>query len=319
MKDKLKNIALIFTLVLLLVTSLTVMELVRRRAYYVRETPPKVSVPVPELTFMPEITELPAPAESPEATIKPEATEAPVAREDAALNLLIVGSDGMKGAEGALDTLAAARYDKEGGRLKLILLSPRLYVDIPGHGWGTLLRAYELGGMKLLGRTLGENFGIELDGCLVADYRGLGAVVDALGGIDVELTVDEAARLGLSEGINRLNGEQALAYMAFDEDGEGGKRRLSLILSVAEAAGSLDGLGLLKLAYAALPFVSTDMSRTEILACALGVYRGGIRSLELYSLPFEDKIEGEEVDGIPVIRIDIEENRRLLGEWLYGG
>ena len=316
MKDKVRNLIFIFTLVIIIVASLTVSELVRLRASYVRGNP----IATAEATAKVEVSEPPAMPE-PEATYEPAVTEAPAPKDDEALSVLLIGNDGRRGAEGALDTLAAARYEKTDGALKLIVLSRELYVNIPGQGWGSLGRAYELGGMELLGETVRYNFGIELDGCLAADYEGLGAIVDALGGIEIELSADEAAPLGLEEGLSRLDGEQALSYLLAEglEIEVMEERQLAVVLSVIDAMRELNAFDMLKLAYAVLPFIATDMNKLEVFSRAVGVYNSGVSSIEKYSIPAVGDSEGKEADGISVIYTDMEENRRLIGEWLYGG
>lgn len=312
--SKARKIVYITVAVLILVAALTVRELIRLRPTYVAPTSAPATPSGYAVTDRGGTWESPAPA-------TPAVTDAPAARDDGVLSILLVGNDNLRGPEGAADTLAAASYEKTGGALKLILLTRDLYVQIPGHSWDTLGRAYELGGIQLLSETVGQNFGIELDGCLVARYEGLDAVIDALGGIDIDLSSEEAGLLGLEEGPCHLNGEQALGYFAIDADGEAGRaeRQRSVMLRVMNGIENLNSAGVLKLAYAALPYISTDLNRTEVLAYALSIYNSGVTSIEKYSIPAEDDYEGEYVDGMSVIRTDMDENRRLISSWLYGG
>jgi len=313
--SKAQRIVFITVAVLILVAALTVRELIRLRPSYVGQSP------APGMPSEYIVTDKGGTWESP-APATPAVTDAPAAGDDGVLSILLVGNDSQRGLEGAADSLAAASYEKTGGALKLILLTRDLYVQIPGHSWDTLGRAYELGGIELLGETVRQNFGIELDGCMVAQYEGLASVIDALGGIDIDLSSEEAGLIGLEEGPNHLSGEQALEYMAIESaDGESGReeRQRSVMLRVMSGVGNLNSAGILKLAYAALPYISTDLNRTEIFAYALSIYNGGVKSIEKYSIPVENDYEGEYVDGMSVIRTDMEENRRLISSWLYGG
>lgn len=318
--SRLQMIAVIIAAVLIIGVALTVRELVRLHPSYVRETP-AVETTGNLVTDEAGTTETPF-MPSPGVTDAPIVTDTPAAGDDGILSLLLVCNDSQEGSEGLLDTLVAAGYEKTDGVLKLILLTRELYVQIPEHGWDTLGRAYQLGGIELLSETVRQNFGIELEGCLVAEYVGLEAVINALGGIEIDLSGEEAAVLGLEEGINRLSGRQALDYLAmedsFDESGSAERRR-SFILRLMSDVGSLSSSGILKLAYAALPYISTDMNRAEVFVHALGIYNGGVKSIEKYSIPAEDGYEGEDINGISVIRTDMEENRRLISTWIYGG
>lgn len=320
MKIKIQRIVFILVAVLIIGVGITLRELIRLRPSYVGETP-AVGTPGHMVTGKGGGAETPFP-KGPVVTDAPVVTDTPAAGDDGVLSLLLVCNDSRRGSEGLLDTLVAAGYEKTDGVLKLILLTRELYVQIPGQGWDTLGRAFQLGGIELLSETVRQNFGIELEGCLLAQYEGLEAVINALGGIDIDLSGEEAAVLGLEEGIKRLSGRQALDYLAvedsFDESGSA-ERRQSFILRLMNDVGNLSSSGMLKLAYAALPYISTDMNRTEVFLHALGIYNSGVNSIEKYSIPAEGKYEGEDIDGISVIRIDMEENRRLIGTWLYGG
>ena len=310
MKDKVRNLIFIFTLVIIIVASLTVSELVRLRASYVRGNP----IATAEATAKVEVSEPPAMPE-PEATYEPAVTEAPAPKDDEALSVLLIGNDGRRGAEGALDTLAAARYEKTDGALKLIVLSRELYVNIPGQGWGSLGRAYELGGMELLGETVRYNFGIELDGCLAADYEGLGAIVDALGGIEIELSADEAAPLGLEEGLSRLDGEQALSYLLAEglEIEVMEERQLAVVLSVIDAMRELNAFECCCLRCA--PLYSHRHEQAGGFPCRR-VYNSGVSSIEKYSTAVGD-YEGKEGNisvYIPIWRKTAADWRMALGD-----
>lgn len=48
------------------------------------------------------------------------------------------------------------------------------------------------GGFELLDATLTENFGVSIDGNFKVDFTGFEAIIDMVGGIDIELTSAEA-------------------------------------------------------------------------------------------------------------------------------
>jgi len=316
--SKAQKTVMIFVTLLILVAALTVSELIRLRPSYVSETPYATGTPGNEYLVTDNGgADIPSPYETPAAT------EAPAEKNDGVLSILLIGNDSQRAESGAADALVAASYNKTDSALRLVILPRELYVQIPGHGDDILGKAYELGGMELLRETVRQNFGIELDGCLVAEYEGLGAVIDALGGIDIDLSEEEAALMGLDEGTNHLSGEQALLYTGIEsgEAGEPGRteRQRSVMLQITSHIGGLNSGGILKLAYAALPYISTDMNKTAVFAYALTVYNNGVKTIEKHSLPDEGGYEGEHVNGMSVIMTDMEENRRLISEWLYGG
>jgi LCP family protein required for cell wall assembly len=84
-------------------------------------------------------------------------------------------------------------------------------LPIPGHGNGRLGQAYDTGGEKLYVRTLESHTGVRLDHVAVLDLNGLREITDEVGGIVVDVPREAC---GLPPGLRRLDGQQALDYMA---------------------------------------------------------------------------------------------------------
>ena len=70
-----------------------------------------------------------------------------------------------------------------------------LYVEIPGHGYNKLNAANSFGGIELLYKTIAKNFNIELDGYVEIGFKAFQDIVDAVGGVEVELTESEVSYL----------------------------------------------------------------------------------------------------------------------------
>ncbi len=98
-----------------------------------------------------------------------------------------------------------------------MLSIPRdLWVSIPGNGENRINTAHFFAEAEKTGsgpgaamRTVHENFGVEVDAYVRFNFEGLMSVVDALGGVPIEL---ETATGGLSPGVHVLDGESALAF-----------------------------------------------------------------------------------------------------------
>lgn len=76
----------------------------------------------------------------------------------------------------------------ETGETSLISFLRDLYVQIPGGYSDNRLNAtYAFGGFDLLDATLTENFGVSIDGNFEVDFTGFEAIIDMVGGIDIEL------------------------------------------------------------------------------------------------------------------------------------
>ena len=109
--------------------------------------------------------------------------------DDHLINILLVGQDRREG-EGRQrsDTMILCSINLETGETSLISFLRDLYVQIPGGYSDNRLNAtYAFGGFDLLDATLTENFGVSIDGNFEVDFTGFEAIIDMVGGIDIEL------------------------------------------------------------------------------------------------------------------------------------
>ena len=90
------------------------------------------------------------------------------------------------------------------------------YVDIPGYGSDKINAAFAEGGPPLLAQTVELATGIRLDHYAEIGFGGFGAIVDALGGIEVcppDPIADPLAGIDLPAGCQTLDGRNALGYV----------------------------------------------------------------------------------------------------------
>ena len=125
--------------------------------------------------------------------------------------MLVVGSDERPGLDGA-----------RGDALHVIGLNPGLggprcstsrgtrYVTIPGHGQGRINEAYQYGGPPLQARTVQALTGAPISYVLTTTFVGLVGMVDALGGLEVDVPVPHAQ----PQGRHRLLAGPAVASEA---------------------------------------------------------------------------------------------------------
>jgi LCP family protein required for cell wall assembly len=156
--------------------------------------------------------------------------------------ILVVGADqsvgnGRRAVPGAArsDTLLLVRVSLPPQPRVVALSLPRdTRVHIPGkRGWRKLNAAFALGGLDLTRQTLAETFGVAPDYHVVLYSEGLAAVVDALGGVPVEvprrMDYDDRAQdlhIHLQPGLQTLNGDQAVGFVRFRSDGRGDLGRI---------------------------------------------------------------------------------------------
>lgn len=163
-----------------------------------------------------------------------------------------------------------------------------MWVYIPDHYNTRINNAYQLGGFDLLNKTLDYNFGTSADYNVEIDFFGFMDAIDAIGGLDIELTAAEAKYLNrrgnwdieencdweLTEGVNHLTGSQALAYSRIRQIGDDfarTNRQRTVLTALINKAKTLGFTEVYKMIRELLPMISTDMTNTEILGLAMAV------------------------------------------------
>lgn len=124
-------------------------------------------------------------------------------------------AEASQGTPSRADTILVAKAGK--GALSV----PRdTLVKIPGHGEDKINAAYAYGGPELTVETLEDLTDLSISNYIVVDFSGVEDIVDALGG--VELEVEEPISVGLDgrnvkipAGWRNLDGLQALAYVRY--------------------------------------------------------------------------------------------------------
>lgn len=141
------------------------------------------------------------------------------------LTLLLLGSDSRGKDPGRADTIILVRLCSEKKRAVLISIPRDYMVSIPGRGKGKINLAYAYGGAKLMIQTVSNYLDIDVNHYVAVDFSGFKKIVDALGGItvDVEKRMFEQTDhyVNLYPGVQNLNGAQALSYVRFRGDSEG--------------------------------------------------------------------------------------------------
>lgn len=271
-------------------------------------------------------------------TVKAENTDAEAATSNIK-SILLIGQDKREGeSRQRSDSMILATLDKDQGTVSLTSFMRDLYVAIPGYSTTRINAAYAYGGMDLLDQTLEENFGVKIDGNVEVDFEVFQVLVDKVGGIDLELTQAEADYIcgrdqsvlypqplrsdwNLQEGMNHLDGEQALIHARNRSIGNSDYRRTERQQEVLMAAfakikdlGVFDISGLVK---DVLPMVTTDLSLWDITGYAMDVMNIGTDEIASYRIPEDGAYTPQTIDGMQVLVPDLEQNRQYLQQILY--
>lgn len=265
-------------------------------------------------------------------------------------NILLIGSDTRSAEEyGRTDTMILLSVDSKKKQVTMTSFMRDMYVNICGRDtdgnevnvWDKLNSAYVRGGPELLLDTIEYNFDIDVDDYVYVDFFSFVDIVDSIGGIEVEVTEEEAYGmqppmaeqnkiLGREWGSDYLyeggrfnmNGNQALAYARLryvgNADFQRTERQREVIGKIIDKVKHSDPLTIDKFLRTTLGHLTTNMSVGDMyLSSYKALFAAGydIRSLRL---PAEGNYSYGEHDGQSTLDIDLEACRELLRSEIYG-
>lgn len=148
-----------------------------------------------------------------------------------AMNILVLGSDSRDTSSTAAaasaagtasnqrsDTLILVHIPASRSQLYGISLMRDLWVNIPGHGEAKINAALAYGGVPLVVQTVESLLQQRIDQVVMIDFAGFKGIVDALGGVEVDIkapftAVRETSSYHFKAGSNTLDGTEALAFV----------------------------------------------------------------------------------------------------------
>ena len=227
--------------------------------------------------------------------------------------VVLLGSDARGDEVSRSDTIVVTRAG--GGMLAV----PRdTLVDIPGVGKDKINAAYANGGPELTAETLENLTGLRLNHYVVVDFGGVEEIVDAMGGITLEVDNPinvgiDGRRVSIPAGTQELNGLQALAFVRY----RGGPtadigrigRQQKFLKELAQQSTSLANLPRLPaVAIATWRNIDTNMNLLQATRFAIRTRLSGIEGAELYpGTP-------QYIDGISYWVPDKEAGDRVVSE-----
>ena len=272
-------------------------------------------------------------------------------KNDGIVNILLIGQDMREGADHKLaDAMILCSVNRNTGTMTMCSLMRDMYVQLPdyaGHAGSKnrINAAYSLGcawngdrgGMEMLDQLILEQFGVEVDYNVEFSFDSFVRVVDALGGVELDLTEAEAAYLNkqpnlpdsYTEGSNLLDGEAALIFVrtrhssAGDSDFLRTGRQRAVVAAVTEKLRKMDFMQLHSMITDILPMIYTDMTNREILSCALKLLpMAADLKIESQQIPADGTYENARVEiggySAAVLVPDLERNKQILMEICEG-
>ncbi|WP_148347743.1 LCP family protein [Bacillus rubiinfantis] len=226
------------------------------------------------------------------------------------------------------DALMLATFNKSDKSVKLLSIPRDSYVHIPEKDMYTkITHAHAYGGVKLTLETVEELLDIPVDYYVKMNFNAFIDVVDALGGITVDVpytfseqdSKDRAKAITLEKGEQTLNGEQALALARTrkkDSDIQRGQRQQEILKAIITKAASVKSLNnYTDVMDAVGKNMTTDLAFDQMKSF-LGYLQGGNKlNIETLTLDGADSY----IDGIYYYQLDetkLEETKQILSDHL---
>ncbi|MCH5256379.1 MAG: LCP family protein [Lachnospiraceae bacterium] len=256
-------------------------------------------------------------------------------------NIALFGVDDREGNLGRgtrSDTIIIASINLDTKEVKLVSVYRDTYLNLGNDSYNKCNAAYAQGGPEQAITMLNTNLDLNITDYVTVGFGGLIDAIDALGGIEMEITKSEITHLNnyqlcMAEemgvdyipvtvtGKQTLNGMQATAYCRIrytkGDDFRRAERQRDVLKAMMVKAKSASLSTLNNVVTAVLPSVSTSLNVSEILSVLGTAVDYDLVASE--GLPFEDERDLARIGsaGECIIPADLEENVIRLHKLLY--
>ncbi len=262
---------------------------------------------------------------------------ASIQQEKKITNIALFGIDTRAGGNtdaGLSDAVMVLSINHQTNKVKLISIMRDSYVKINGRD-DKLTHAYGYGGAQLAIKTLNENFNLDITEYVTVNFDQLARVVDAVGGIRVDVTEAERIQVNLNMDAIRgtsatylktsgkkvlLTGDQAVGYARIRNlDGDQARtgRQREVIMAVFDQVMTMNVLRYPGLAKAMIPMVTTSFTYSDVLEF-LPVITSGEVVIEDTLIPGDyDDARDAMINGVYYMQYDLEKATDHIHNFIY--
>lgn len=235
-------------------------------------------------------------------------------------NIALLGLDAQDAtfANSRSDCIMIISINNDTKEVKIASIYRDTYLDLNEYGLDKVTHAYAYGRAPLALSAINTNLDLDITKYVTIDFNSVINIVDAIGGVEIELTDAEANHVkGISgAGTYNLTGKQALAYgriRKIDSDYVRTERMRTVVIKVFEKAKSLSYAELNSLIDKLLPEVTTNINQTEILLYASKIASYNVT--ESFGWPYD--VRGYTGAAWYAAPVTLESNVKRLHEQLF--
>jgi polyisoprenyl-teichoic acid--peptidoglycan teichoic acid transferase len=237
------------------------------------------------------------------------------------VNILLLGGDSRGMTKNEIprsDSIMVASIDPVTKKAYLFSILRDTYVKIPGHGEDRINTAVATGGPKLAMKTVSDLLGIPIQYYVYTDFKGFIALVDALGGIELDVEKDMKYRdkedgpeydIDLKKGVQQLDGKKALQYVRFRHDAlsdfsrtERQRKFLQAVATKMQSTSSL--IRLPKILSSIDPYIETNLSTMDMIKLGSLGYEAKTEGMISQQIPPQELLAEKRVGGADVISVN---------------
>lgn len=255
-------------------------------------------------------------------------------------NIALFGVDSRTGVlgKGTLsDCIIVCSINKTTKEVKLVSVYRDTYLNIGNDTYNKANSAYSSGGPEQAIKMLNTNLDLDITNYATVDFSALVSVVDAIGGVTIDLTEEEIFHLNNYQvetskvtngkienvsgaGEHLLNGIQTVSYCRIrytaGDDFKRSERQRQVIGLIIDKAKSMSPTALTKIVEEAFPKCATNIELSELLSLAKDI--SSYKIVETTGFPFDKKNDILGSKGDCVIPMGLEQNVVQLHEYLFG-
>ena len=258
---------------------------------------------------------------------------------NAPVNIALFGTDSRNSqVEGNADVIIILSINPSNQKIKMSSILRDTYVDIEGIGMDKINAAYAKGGPLLAIKTINQNFALDIKDYIHVDFLSAAAIVDALGGVNINLKSEELTYLNnyvkeisfdgdipvapiMKAGLQKLNGRQAVAYTRIRDAGRGDyertdRQKMVLVSLFSKMQGG--GVSLLPVFLSkVLPNLETSMNQLSLLSIGSNILNSKTKLIEQGRFPLDSASKGERINNTWYLKTDLKATIASLHDFIY--
>ena len=255
-------------------------------------------------------------------------------------NILLLGVDRRDESwNGNSDVVMLVTVNMDKQKIYMTSFLRDLYANIPDIGVRKLNAACANGGPELTEETLEENYQVKIDNYAMVDFNAMIDVIDALGGIDLEIDEDERVTANdyitcmcqdngvdpdpyyIEEaGLVHLNGYQAVGYARNRYTGKGSdfgrtQRQRNVMTAILKKVQSGSYNSLTDVVKRVMPYITHDITQMEMIGILMKLNTWIGYDVVEQHIPYDNEYYSDNEILIPN---DMADTITKLNQALYG-